>query len=53
MSFTSVVIALPKSPGATECELHNTVSVASHFTKHLLRLQNANQNANYSIACSY
>ena len=34
----SVFIALPKSPGATECELHRTISLMSHFTKVLLRV---------------
>ena len=34
----SVFIALPKSPGATECELHRTISLMSHFTKILLRV---------------
>ena len=34
----SVFITLPKSPGATECELHRTISLMSHFTKVLLRV---------------
>ena len=34
----SVFIALPKSPGATKCELHRTISLMSHFTKLLLRV---------------
>ena len=34
----SVFIALPKSPGATECELHRTISLMSHITKVLLRV---------------
>ena len=34
----SVFIALPKTPGATECELHRTISLMSHFTKILLRV---------------
>ena len=34
----SVFIALPKTPGATECELHRTISLMSHFTKILLRI---------------
>ena len=34
----SVFIALPKSPGATECELHRTISLMSHITKVLLRI---------------
>ena len=34
----SVFIALPKTPGATECELHRTISLMSHFTKVLLRI---------------
>ena len=34
----SVFIALPKSPGAIECELHRTISLMSHFTKILLRV---------------
>ena len=34
----SVFITLPKSPGATECELHRTISLMSHLTKILLRV---------------
>ena len=34
----SVFIALPKKPGATECELHRTISLMSHVTKILLRV---------------
>ena len=33
-----VFIALPKIPGATECELHRTISLMSHITKVLLRV---------------
>ena len=29
----SVFIALPKIPGATECELHRTISLMSHITQ--------------------
>ena len=32
----SIFIALPKKPGATDCELHRTISLMSHFTKLLL-----------------
>jgi hypothetical protein len=32
----SIFIALPKKPGATECELHSTISLMSHLTKILL-----------------
>ncbi|GFO40389.1 RNA-directed DNA polymerase from mobile element jockey-like [Plakobranchus ocellatus] len=34
----SVFIVLPKTPGATECELHRAISFMSHFTKILLRV---------------
>ena len=34
----SVFIALPKKPGAIECELHRTISLMSHITKILLRI---------------
>ena len=34
----SIFIALPKKPGATECELHRTISLMSHATKILLRI---------------
>ncbi|GFS12153.1 endonuclease-reverse transcriptase [Elysia marginata] len=35
----SIFIALPKKkPGATECELHRTISLMSHITKILLRI---------------
>ena len=34
----SVFIALPKIPGAIECELHRTISLMSHITKVLLRV---------------
>ncbi|GFR85386.1 RNA-directed DNA polymerase from mobile element jockey-like [Elysia marginata] len=34
----SVFIAHPKKPGATECELHRTISLMSHVTKILLRV---------------
>ncbi|GFO09942.1 RNA-directed DNA polymerase from mobile element jockey-like [Plakobranchus ocellatus] len=33
----SAFIVQPKTPGATECELHRTISLMSHFTKILLR----------------
>ena len=33
----SIFIVLPKKPGATECELHRTISLMSHVTKVLLR----------------
>ena len=32
----SVFIALPKKPGAIECELHRTISLMSHVIKILL-----------------
>ncbi|GFO41054.1 RNA-directed DNA polymerase from mobile element jockey-like [Plakobranchus ocellatus] len=34
----SVFIVLPKTPGATECELHRTINLMGHFTKILLRI---------------
>ena len=34
----SVFIALPKKPGAIECELHRTISLMSHVMKILLRV---------------
>ena len=34
----SIFIALPKKPGATDCELHRTISLMSHVTKLLLRI---------------
>ena len=34
----SIFIALPKKTGATECELHRTISLMSHITKILLRV---------------
>ena len=34
----SIFIALPKKPGAIECELHRTISLMSHVTKILLRI---------------
>ena len=34
----SIFIALPKKPGATECELHRTISLMSHMTKLILRI---------------
>ena len=34
----SIFIALPKSSGATECEMHRTISLMSHCTKILLRV---------------
>ena len=33
----SIFIALPKKPGATECESHRTISLMSHITKILLK----------------
>ncbi|GFN91009.1 endonuclease-reverse transcriptase [Plakobranchus ocellatus] len=34
----SIFIALPKKPGATECELHRTISLMSHITKILQKI---------------
>ncbi|XP_063611050.1 uncharacterized protein LOC134784809 [Penaeus indicus] len=34
----SIFIALPKKPGAVECELHRTISLMSHVTKIILRV---------------
>lgn len=34
----SVFIALPKQPGAIECELHRTISLMSHITKIILQI---------------
>ena len=34
----SIFIALPKKPGANECELHRTISLMSHVIKILLRI---------------
>ena len=34
----SIFIALPKKSGATECELHRTISLMSHVTKILLKI---------------
>jgi hypothetical protein len=34
----SIFIAIPKKPGATECELYRTISLMSHVTKILLRI---------------
>ena len=34
----SIFIALPKKPGATECESHRTISLTSHITKILLKI---------------
>ena len=34
----SVFVALSKKAGATECELHRTISIMSHVTKILLRI---------------
>ncbi|MCH9665805.1 MAG: hypothetical protein K0U41_08180 [Gammaproteobacteria bacterium] len=34
----SIFIALPKKPGATECELHRTISLMSHIIKLILRI---------------
>ncbi|GFO09466.1 DNA replication licensing factor mcm8 [Plakobranchus ocellatus] len=38
LMLRSIFIALPKKPGATECELHRTISLMSHVTKLLLRI---------------
>ncbi|GFS18525.1 endonuclease-reverse transcriptase [Elysia marginata] len=35
----SIFIALPKKPGAIECEHHRTISLMSHITKILLRVR--------------
>ncbi|GFR64021.1 endonuclease-reverse transcriptase [Elysia marginata] len=34
----SIFVALPKKPGAVECEHHRTISLMSHITKILLRV---------------
>jgi hypothetical protein len=34
----SIFIALPKKPGAIDCEMHRTISLMSHMTKLLLRI---------------
>ena len=34
----SIFVTLPKKPGATECELHRTISLMSHITKILMRV---------------
>ena len=34
----SVFVAMPKKPGAIECELHRTISLMSHVTKTLLHI---------------
>jgi hypothetical protein len=34
----SIFIALPKKPGAVECEQHRTISLMSHVTKIILRI---------------
>ena len=34
----SIFITLPKKPGATECELHRTISLMRHVTKLILRI---------------
>ena len=34
----SIFIALPKKPGAVECELDRTISLLSHITKPILRI---------------
>ena len=34
----SIFIALPKKPGATECELHRTISLMSHIIKIILKV---------------
>ena len=36
--FKSIFIALPKKPGATECELHRTISLMTRPTKISLRI---------------
>ena len=33
-----IFIALPKRPGAIECELHHTISLKSHIIKIILRI---------------
>ena len=37
----SIFIALPKKPGATECESHRTISLMNHITKILLTIMMA------------
>ena len=37
----SIFIALPKKPGATECESHRTISLMNHITKILLKIRMA------------
>ena len=37
-TLKSIFITLPKKAGATECELHRTISLMSHVTKILLRI---------------
>ena len=34
----SIFIAIPKKPGAVECEQHHTISLMSHITKIILRI---------------
>ena len=34
----SIFIALPKKPGANECELHRTISLMSQITKIILKI---------------
>ena len=34
----SIFIALPKTNGATECEIHRTISLMSHVTEIYLEL---------------
>ena len=34
----SIIIAMPKKPGATECESHRAISLMSHITKILLNI---------------
>ena len=36
--FISILLALPKKPMATECELHKAISLMSHIIKILLRI---------------
>ena len=34
----SIIVMIPKKPGATECELHRTISLTSHIIKLTLRV---------------
>ena len=34
----SIFVTLPKKAGATECELHRTISLMSHITKLMLKI---------------